>query len=72
MSTDNLSFPLVDFEDKMSQPSQITLEVAVSEIVTGMLIYTAFAVLMVMAAVSAADLCERAYNFFWKVHDEED
>ena len=56
----------------MSQPAQITLEVAVSEIVTGMLIYTAFAVLMVMAAVSAADLCERAYNFFWKVHDEED
>ena len=41
-------------------------------IVASILIWLAIAVAFVVAVVCVADLCERAYNFFWKVHDEED
>ena len=36
------------------------------------LIWFAITTAFVVASVWIADLCEAAYNFFWKVHDEED
>ena len=41
-------------------------------IITSILVWAALMVGFVVAVVCVADLCERAYNFFWKVHDEED
>jgi hypothetical protein len=55
----------------MSQPVQITLEGAVAEIVASTLVWIAIMVAFVIAALWAVELCERAYHFFWKVHDEE-
>jgi len=48
------------------------LEVAVAVIVASILIWLAITVAFVVASVWIADLCEAAYNFFWKVHDDED
>ena len=41
-------------------------------IVTWVLLWAAIMVAFMVAVVWAADLIEAAYNFFWKVHDEED
>lgn len=41
-------------------------------IITSILVWAAIIVGYVVAALWIADLCQRAYNFFWKVHDEED
>ena len=43
-----------------------------SVIVASILIWLAITVAFVVGAVWITDLCEAAYNFFWKVHDEED
>lgn len=41
-------------------------------IITSMLVWAALMAGFVVAILWIADICERAYNFFWKVHDEED
>ena len=55
----------------MSQPAQITLEGAVANIIVFVLIWISMGVALVIAIFWVFELIDRAYNFFWKVHDEE-